>query len=363
MIQDHPMTTLLDINLEDTYWQAVQSRDSQFNGVFVYGVRSTGIYCRPGCPSRRPRREQVTFFASPAAAGEAGFRACRRCRPQEALTPNQQAELASRVCRLIEATFGERPPSLAELGSELHLSPSHLQRIFKAVTGLTPHQYARGQRMQRFKSQVRQGQDVTTALYEAGFGSSSRLYEQSDQRLGMTPAEYRRGGQGMQIGYTIVDTPLGRMLVAAAERGICAVSFEGEDGDAGLESRLSGEYPAARIRRDDEGMGMWAAALVAHLEGKQPDLALPLDLQATAFQLRVWEELRRIPYGQTRSYAQVAQAIGKPAAVRAVAQACAANPAVLVTPCHRVVRSDGGLGGYRYGLRRKQALLNREKGR
>jgi AraC family transcriptional regulator of adaptative response/methylated-DNA-[protein]-cysteine methyltransferase len=338
----------------------VQSRDPQFNGVFVYGVRSTGIFCRPGCPSRRPRREQVTFFASPAAAGEAGFRACRRCRPQDALTPNQQAELAGQACRLIEAS-PERPPSLAELGSELHLSPSYLQRMFKSVTGLTPHQYARGQQMQRFKTQVRQGRDVTTALYEAGFGSSSRLYEQSDQRLGMTPAAYRRGGQGMSIGYTIVDTSLGRMLVAAAERGVCAVSFEGQDGDAGLERLLYHEYPAARIQRDDARLGAWAAALVAHLQGKQPALDLPLDLQATAFQLRVWEELRRIPYGQTRSYAQVAQAIGKPAAVRAVAQACAANPAVLVTPCHRVVRSDGSLGGYRYGIRRKQALLDKER--
>ena len=354
------MTTSAETTLEETYWQAVQSRDPQFNGVFVYGVRSTGIYCRPGCPSRRPRREQVTFFASPAAAGQAGFRACKRCRPQDALTVSQQAELASQACRLIEAS-PERPPSLAELGQALHLSPTYLQRIFKAVTGLTPHQYARGQQLQRFKTRVRQDPDVTTALYEAGFGSSSRLYEQSDRRLGMTPAAYRRGGQGMHIGYTIVDTYLGRLLVAAAERGICAVSFEGQDGDAGLEGLLYREYPAARIQRDDAGLGAWASALVAHLEGRQPNLDLPLDLQATAFQLRVWEELRRIPYGQTRSYAQVAQAIGQPTAVRAVAQACAANPAVLVTPCHRVVRSDGSLGGYRCGVRRKQALLEKEK--
>lgn len=361
MIHNNPMTHTLEPGLEETYWQAVQSRDSQFNGVFVYGVRSTGIFCRPGCPSRRPRREQVTFFPSPAAAGQAGFRACRRCRPLEALTPNQQAELASQACRLIEAS-PERPPSLEELGKALHLSPSYLQRVFKTVTGLTPHQYARGQQLQRFKTQVRQGQDVTTALYEAGFGSSSRLYEQSGQRLGMTPAAYRRGGQGMHIRYTMVDTSLGRMLVAAAERGICAVSFEGQEGDAGLKNWLQREYPAAHITCDDAELGPWAAALVAHLEGKQPHLDLPLDVQATAFQLRVWEELRRIPYGQTRSYAQVAQAIGQPAAVRAVAQACASNPAVLVTPCHRVVRSDGALGGYRYGLHRKQALLDREKG-
>ena len=339
-------------------WQAVQDRDASYNDTFVFAVRSTHVYCLPSCPSRRPRREQVAFYSTWEAAEMAGFRPCRRCRPREALAPDLQTEAVRRACAMIEAN-PETPPSLAELGRKLGFSPSHLQRLFKAATGLTPRQYAAGQRIARFKSMVRSGDDVTTALYNAGYGSTSRLYEGVSARLGMTPAAYRKGGQGMDIHYTIVDTRLGRMLVAATAKGVCAVSF-GED-DARLEAFLEAEYPSASRERDDAAIQPWVNALNEHLEGRRPNLALPLDVQATVFQMRVWEELRRIPSGQTRTYTEVAEAIGKPSAVRAVASACAANPASVVTPCHRVLRRDGGLGGYRWGLERKKALLEIER--
>jgi AraC family transcriptional regulator of adaptative response/methylated-DNA-[protein]-cysteine methyltransferase len=300
----------------------------------------------------------VSFYATCDEAEMAGYRPCKRCRPQEALAHSAGVEVVERACRLIESTV-ESPPSLEELGKALAISPSYLHRLFKAVTGVTPHQYAAGQRLMKFKERVRQGDDLTTALYGAGYGSSSRLYENAAGRLGMTPASYRRGGQGMEIFYLIVDSPLGRMLVAATGQGICAVSF-GED-DEQLKGFLRNEYPAAVLQQNNQALNGWVTALLEHLEGKQPHLGLPLDLQATAFQLRVWEELRKIPYGETRTYAEVAGAIGQPKAVRAVANACGANPTVLVTPCHRVVRSDGAPGGYRWGVERKQALLEREK--
>ncbi len=357
------MDTVLNLSTnitdESRYWDAVQERDARFNGVFVYGVRSTGIYCRPTCPSRRPQREQVVFFNSFDEAEAAGFRPCRRCQPQAAFAPDEKAEIVQRACQLLDESLSS-PLTLDALAQKLHFSPSHLHRIFKSVTGLTPHQYVQGKHVEAFKAGLKDGKDVTTALYDAGFSSSSRLYEGTAGRMGMNPTAYQRGGQGMRILYTVVDCYLGRMLVAATERGICAVSFG--DADAELESFLRAEYPAAQVERDpQQGLQASVQALLAYLEGDQPDLSLPLDLQATAFQLRVWEELRKIPYGETRSYAEVAGAIGQPAAVRAVAQACARNPAVLVTPCHRVVRSDGASGGYRWGIQRKQALLAREK--
>jgi AraC family transcriptional regulator of adaptative response/methylated-DNA-[protein]-cysteine methyltransferase len=342
----------------ETCWQAVQARDDQYNGVFVYAVRSTGIYCKPSCSSRRPRREQVEFFASCESAEKAGYRACRRCYPCDDSIANDQVEIIHKACRLIE----EASPgalSLQELSRAVHLSPSHFQRTFKAVTGLTPHQYAAAQRIQRFKETVRTGSDVTSALYEAGFSSSSRLYERASDHLGMTPASYRRGGRGMSIRYTIADTYLGRMLVAATAQGICAVSL-GDD-EAKLQEFLYSEYPAAEVQRDDNALGRWVNALVAHLDGQLPNLALPLDLQATVFRQRVWQELRNIPYGETRSYTDIARAIGQPRAVRAVANACASNPAILVNPCHRVIHKDGSLGGWRWGVERKQRLLEREK--
>ena len=342
---------------EAACWQALLARDAQYDGRFYYAVRSTGVYCRPSCPSRRPRREQVRFYASRAEALAAGYRACKRCQPER--EQSAQAALVQQAIQLIESA--SEPPSLATLGQQLHASPFHLQRVFKAATGLSPRQYAAGLREARLKAQLRGGQDVTTALYEAGYGSPSRLYEQVNTRLGMSPSTYRSGGQSMHIEYTISDCPLGRMLVAATPRGVCAVSL-GSD-DAGLEAGLRAEYPGAEIAPAAIGLRREVDSLLDYLTGRQTGLELPLDVQATAFQLRVWEELRRIPYGETRTYTQVAEAIGRPKAVRAVANACASNPAALVTPCHRVIRGDGTLGGYRWGLERKKTLLSEERAR
>jgi AraC family transcriptional regulator of adaptative response/methylated-DNA-[protein]-cysteine methyltransferase len=352
---DHQDTLAL---VEDSLWEAVVARDARLAGAFVYGVRSTGIYCRPGCPARLPRREQVVFFASPRAAEQAHFRACKRCRPREDAGLDPRAELVKRVCGYIDANL-EEPLTLAALSGQVNISPYHLQRTFKRTVGITPHQYVRARRLSTLKSQLREGQGVTTALYEAGYGSSSRLYEEAAAGLGMTPATYRRGGRGMRIGYTIVDCPLGRLLVAATDRGICAVSLGGADGP--LEAALRAEYPAAEIRRDDGGLGEWVNALLRHLNGDQPDLRLPLDVQGTGFQRRVWEQLRAIPYGNVRSYGQIARELGRPKAARAVGRACATNPVSVVIPCHRAVGQDGSLTGYRWGLERKRLLLERER--
>jgi len=273
--------------------------------------------------------------------------------------------MVQRACRCIDA-HPEDPPTLPDLGARLGVSPHHLQRTFKRLVGITPHQYADARRLDRLKAHLKEGQDVTNALYEAGYSSSSRLYERAADQLGMTPATYRRGGQGMRIRYIIVAGPaLGKaqsehLLVAATERGLCFVSLG--DSETALAAALSHEYPAAEISRDASDLTPWVNALVSHLSGRQPHLDLPLDVQATAFQRQVWEELRAIPYGSTRSYSEIARAIGHPAAARAVGHACATNPVAVVIPCHRAVREDGGLGGYRWGLERKRALLDREKG-
>ena len=344
----------------ERYWRAVMSRDGRYDGRFVFAVRTTGIFCRPSCASRRPRRDHVVFFADSQAAERAGFRACRRCRPERGAAPGRQRELVERVCRLIEANL-EEPLTLARLGHGAGLSPHHLQRLFKRLVGVSPRQYADALRLKRFKSRVRQGGDVTSALYEAGYGSSSRLYERAPSRLGMTPATYRRGGEKMMIDYTIVGSPLGRLMVARTPRGLCAVSLA--DTDASLVRNLRREFPRAELRRDRNGLAGWVRAIVRHLEGRQPRLDLPLDVRGTAFQLRVWEELRRIPFGQTRTYGEVARAVGQPGAARAVGSACGRNPVPLVIPCHRVVRGSGELGGYGLGIERKRKLLEQEKRR
>jgi|SRR5579859_1387010 len=343
---------------EASFWQAVLARDRAFDGRFVFAVRSTGIYCRPSCPARRPRREQVLFFPLIEAAEQAGFRPCRRCRPAEYGYTNEQMDLTQQACDFIEAHL-EEDLTLATLGAQLHISPFHLQRSFKRILGITPRQYAETRRMGQFKTRLKEGGTVTSAMYEAGFRSSSRLYERAPAHLGMTPTTYRKGGQGMSITYTIVDCPLGRLLVAATERGICAVSLGASD--ATLEGFLQHEYPAAQIQRDDAGLQGTINAILTYLNGHQLNLNLPIDVQATAFQRQVWETLRAIPSGSTRSYSEIAQALGNPKATRAVARACATNPVALVIPCHRVVREDGELGGYRWGIERKQQLLNQEK--
>jgi AraC family transcriptional regulator of adaptative response/methylated-DNA-[protein]-cysteine methyltransferase len=343
---------------EDFYWQAVMSRNSQADGTFVYAVRSTGIYCNPSCPSRRPKREHVLFFSLPADAEQAGFRACRRCQPQ--LTPPGEAQVAmvQQVCSYIESHL-EEPVTLATLGSLVNMSPFYLQRIFKQSMGISPHQYAEACRLKKLKTRLREGETVTSALIEAGYSSTSRLYERSQAHLGMTPNRYRSGGQNMLIRYTLVTSPLGRLLVAATEKGICFVSLG--DSDELLEEALFQEYPAAEIVCDGQQLSDWVIALLHHLEGEQPHLSLPLDVQATAFQWRVWRELQAIPYGETRSYGEIAQALGDKKKARAVAQACATNPVALAVPCHRVIRENGAPGGYRWGSERKERLLAQEQ--
>ncbi|HLN12693.1 MAG TPA: bifunctional DNA-binding transcriptional regulator/O6-methylguanine-DNA methyltransferase Ada [bacterium] len=344
--------------LEDPRWIAVLARDAGADGTFVFGVRSTGIYCRPSCPARRPGRAQVVFFARPSAAEHAGFRACRRCRPNEAGASRSQVQLVEAACRYIEAHV-DGETRLRTLAAHLAHSPHHVHRVFRRLVGITPREYADACRLDLVRARLRAQEAVAAAVYDAGFGSSSRLYERAPKHLGMTPAAYRRGGRGTRVGYVTVATPLGRLLVGATSRGVCAVSL-GRD-DATLEAALAAEYPTAERRRDDARLGPWVAAIVEHLRGRRPHLSLPLDIQATAFQRRVWAALQSIPYGETRSYGEVARALGAPSATRAVARACATNPAALVIPCHRVIRADGDLGGYRWGVARKAALLRRER--
>jgi AraC family transcriptional regulator of adaptative response/methylated-DNA-[protein]-cysteine methyltransferase len=345
---------------EEKYWQAILDRDKSMDGKFVFAVRTTGIYCRPSCPARRPRRENVAFYAGPDQAEAAGFRACLRCRPRATDQPIAGAEIAERASRYIEANLdGEGSLTLAAIGTSIGVSPYHLQRVFRRVMGVSPRQYASALRLERLKSGLKGGENVTNAMYDAGYGSSSRLYEKARTGMGMTPGSYRRGGEGMTITYTIINCSLGRLLVGTTELGICAVSFGSSD-DALVRS-LRHEYPAARINRDDVALEGWAEEIVRSLEERQPQLDdLPIDVRGTEFQQHVWQEIRSIPYGSTRSYSEVARAIGHPSAVRAVAHACGMNHIALVIPCHRVVREDGSMGGYKWGIERKAAILARE---
>jgi AraC family transcriptional regulator, regulatory protein of adaptative response / methylated-DNA-[protein]-cysteine methyltransferase len=341
----------------EAQWQAVLAKDARVDGQFVFAVSSTGIYCRPSCPSRRPHRERVSFFQSPEGAELAGFRACRRCHPRDVRVVDPQIQMAQQVCRIIEENEGESI-TLAALSEQLGVSSFHLQRTFKSVMGITPRRYAETCRVNRFKQGVRKGDAITNAIYDAGFGSSSRLYERASAQLGMTPATYGKGGRGALINYAIVETPLGRLLVAATNKGVCSVKLG--DSDEGLRADLLREFPAAKIQHDEKPLQSSLKAIVEHLKSRTPHIDLPLDIQATAFQRQVWEQLRAIPYGQTHSYSEVAKAIGHEKAVRAVARACATNPVALVIPCHRVIREDKSLGGYRWGLERKKRLLETE---
>jgi AraC family transcriptional regulator of adaptative response/methylated-DNA-[protein]-cysteine methyltransferase len=339
-------------------WRIVLARDRRFDGAFVYAVRSTGIYCRPSCPSRRPRRALVQFYPIPEAAEAAGFRACRRCRPTQAPAADPAVPVVRELCRTIES-HPDEPAGLATLARRAGLSPHQLLRAFRRVLGVSPKAYADARRVARLKESLKRHRHVSPAIYDAGYGSSSRVYERAASALGMTPATYRRGGRGTTIRYTVAPSPLGTLLVAATERGVCRISL----GNAAppLERDLRAEFPASAIQRDNGALASWVQRILRHLERRAPHLDLPLDIRATAFQQRVWTELRKIPYGATRSYQAVARAIGRPRATRAVARACATNPVCLVIPCHRVVREDGALGGYRWGVERKQALLDRER--
>lgn len=341
----------------DWRWQAVREKNKSFDGLFYFGVQTTGIFCRPSCSSRTPKRANVSFFVSTADAQAAGYRACLRCKPLETTFRGKNADLIERALKLLRD--GDREiASIDDLCTELGVSSGHLQKTFKTTLGLSPKEVMDMMRIENFKENVRVA-DVTTSLYESGFGSSRSLYEKAGERLGMTPATYKKGGKGMKIKYTIVDSPLGKMLVARTEKGICAVSFG--DTQESLAKELSSEFHSADIRNDDAGLESAVKAILRGLDGEKTILTLPLDLQATAFQMRVWSELRKIPYGETRSYADIADAVGNPKAVRAVARACATNPVALVNPCHRVIGSDGKLSGYRWGIERKKQILDREK--
>ena len=342
----------------EAQWQAVLRKDASYDAQFVFAVSSTGIYCRPSCPSRRPRRERVSFFPVAEQAEQAGFRACLRCRPRETRVQDPQIQMAQKVCRLIDESEGE-PITLSALSEQLGVSSFHLQRTFKSVMGITPKDYAETSRMNRFKQGVRQGEAITSAIYDAGFGSSSRLYANASAQLGMTPATYGKGGRGAVINYAVVETALGRLLVAATTKGVCSVMLG--DSDPSLKADLVREFPEAEIRHEEKALRSSLKAVVQLLKNKSPHIDLPLDIRATAFQRQVWEQLRAIPYGETYSYGEVAKAIGQEKAVRAVARACATNPVALVIPCHRVIREDKSLGGYRWGLERKKQLLEQEK--
>ncbi len=348
----------LDMNsvVEDPRWQAVLTRDGASDGKFVFAVSSTGIYCRPSCPSKRPRRENVTFFRRPHEAETAGFRECLRCRPK-AITGNPRQELIKSVCRYIELHMDE-PVTLARLGAQFQQSPFHLQRTFKAVLGITPKEYADSCRMRGFRQKLKAGHSVTRAMHDAGYSSTSRLYSRTSSELGMEPAKYRRGAIAAPIRYACTDSPIGRMLIAATDKGICSIQFANSEEE--LEQGLKQEFPFAVRRRGDQDLAELAAQVVHRISGVEPASTLPLDIQATAFQRRVWSHLQSIAFGKTQSYSEVAKAIRQPSAVRAVAHACATNPVAIAIPCHRVLRSNGNLGGYRWGLQRKKALLEIE---
>jgi AraC family transcriptional regulator of adaptative response/methylated-DNA-[protein]-cysteine methyltransferase len=347
---------------ESGRWAAVCGHDRSQDGRFVYGVRTTGVYCRPSCAARRPLRKNVRFYDSPAAAERDGLRACRRCRPLELVGDARRVARMREVCRYIEAHAEERL-TLDALARRAAMSSAHFQRSFKAMVGVSPKAYAEACRLARFKQELRTGKSVTDATYEAGFGSSSRVYERIDTRLGMTPAQYRERGRGVEISCVATTSALGPMMLAATDRGLCFIRFG--TSEAALRRELDREYPQATIspmrEEQRETFERWMRALSAHLAGASPEVNLPLDIRGTAFQMKVWRYLQKIPYGEVQSYGEVAAGIGEPTAARAVANACARNGLAIAIPCHRVIRGSGELGGYRWGVERKRALIDLER--
>jgi len=337
-------------------WRQIAARDASADGQFVYAVRTTGIYCRPSCPSRRPAQQNVVLYATAMEAAQAGYRACKRCQPQAALHP--QAAALKAACQFLREQAEDRP-TLAQTARAAGMSPYALQRLFRSVLGVSPRQYHAGQRSQRFRQELAKKSSgrvrVADAVYAAGYGSSSRVYEPAQATLGMTPAQYRARGALQNIRYATAPCALGHILVAATERGICSVALG--DGPAQLAAQLQQEFPQAAITQDAAELAPALLQVLSHLSQHPRSIELPLDIRATAFQQRVWQALRQIPRGQTVSYAQLAASLGQPKAARAVARACAQNPIALLTPCHRVVGSDGRLSGYRWGVQRKRTLL------
>jgi AraC family transcriptional regulator of adaptative response/methylated-DNA-[protein]-cysteine methyltransferase len=351
MLQHVPIASMTD----ERRWAAVLARDASVDGSFFYAVTSTGVFCRPSCPSRRPQRDRVRFFESAAAAQQAGFRPCRRCQPTASWT-GVAAPIARAAAYL--ARHVDEPVRLSRLAEIAALSPSHLQRQFTRALGVSPREYQAALRANRFRQSLRQGFDVTHAMYDAGYGSPSRVYEAAPTGRGVAPSRYKRGAEGLEISYVIASSPLGRVLVAGTDKGVCAVRL-GADA-AALERELREEFPGATLKLDRKRTGGWVRAILERLDGFATPLDLPLDVRGTAFQWRVWQALRNIPFGETRSYEEIARTIGQPRAVRAVARACAANPVAVVVPCHRAVPKRGGSGGYRWGAERKRRLLDIE---
>jgi AraC family transcriptional regulator, regulatory protein of adaptative response / methylated-DNA-[protein]-cysteine methyltransferase len=345
------------IVVDSEKWRAVVERDETKDGLFVFAVRSTGIYCRPSCPARHPSLEHVLFFSKPDEAERRGFRACKRCRPRDA-GPSARAEIVERICKYIESNLDEKL-TLKILSRQTGLSPFHFQRLFKRALGISPRQYVEALRLERVKRSLTNGETVTNSLYNAGFTSKSRLYEKSPPQLGVSPGTFRRGGEGLRIHYTIVDSRIGRVLLAATERGACAVCMGASD--EVVEAALREDYYAADLQRDDEGMKTWTEALLSYFDGHEFPRDVPLDVQATAFQWKVWKEIQSIPYGHTATYSNIANSLGAPHAARAVARACATNPVAILIPCHRVIGKDGNLHGYGWGVKRKRTLLSLEK--
>jgi AraC family transcriptional regulator of adaptative response/methylated-DNA-[protein]-cysteine methyltransferase len=342
---------------QEQCWEAVCAHDATQDGRFFYSVKTTGVYCRPGCASRQPRRENVAFYETVDQAEAAGFRACKRCRPRDGSPAERHLKAIDRACALIRDS--ETLPSLAALAGAAGISRYHFHRVFKQITGATPREWGKAHRLGRFAARLDAGEGIAEAAYAAGFGASSRAYEAAPNGLGMTPGARRKGGEGETIRYTIVSTWLGWALVAATERGICMTAL-GDD-RAGLEADLRRRFPAATLAPADAALSGWAGRVVRFITRPGEQLDLPLDIRGTAFQAQVWKALQKIPPGQTATYTGIAQALGRPRAVRAVAQACASNKLAVLVPCHRVVRGDGELAGYRWGIERKRALLARER--
>jgi AraC family transcriptional regulator, regulatory protein of adaptative response / methylated-DNA-[protein]-cysteine methyltransferase len=338
------------------YLEALWQRDKTFDGKFVYAVKSTRIYCRPSCPSRKPKSENIELFNLPELAKQAGYRACKRCHPDEAKVVDTQLEKIQAICNYIEHHI--EAISLDSLSKAFSLSPSHLQRTFTNIVGVSPQAYAEAQRMNKIKAALQSGDDISGAVYEAGYGSASRLYSKASSELGMTPKTYKQKGKDTLIHYSVTDSPFGKILVAATEKGICAVRLA--DTEKELMGMLETEFSNADLVHNDAMLKTYVESILANLEGKLPHLDLPIDVKATAFQKRVWQELQKIPYGETRSYSDVAKAMGEPKAVRAVARACATNSVGIVIPCHRVIGANGSLSGYRWGVERKRKLLEQE---